>query len=228
MSAVCLSSSFVSFPPTVAIFFIVPSMLITSTINFFVILLLAGTLMFSHVTVLLSFEIFAPAVDTNFVPSGTLSVIVVIPSTSPVFSTVIVYNILSPTLAISFCLLTDLASLIIALLFSAFIIAVFVSLLSFPFAIAIFDIVPVTFSSTFTVNSIFNVSPTGIVAIHFTPFTSSSTTTLFALFIVAVVSSTGASLIATNVVFVGILSVISIFFSSLSPVFFTVILYISS
>ena len=130
-----------------------------------------------------------------------------------VFFTVILYVIKSPTFAIS----TSLSSLVIILDFSEVIIAVAVSLLSSPFAIAVFLITASSVaSSTVTVNSTTASSPAGTVTIHFNPITSpfSLTSVKFS----GVVSGT------TYVVFSGILSEISISFRSCVPLFFTVIL----
>ena len=112
-----------------------------------------------------------------------------------------------------------MSSLVITLDFSEVIIAVAVSLLSSPFAIAVFLITASSVaSSTITVNSTTASSPAGTVTIHFNPITSpfSLTSVKFS----GVVSGT------TYVVFSGILSEISISFRSCVPLFFTVILYV--
>ena len=212
------SVGFVSFPPTVATFDILlafkESIFFTITTNDFEIVPSAGTLIFSHNSISLLSDIFAPSAELAFnsVPSGTLSLIVVIPSTFPVLFNVIVYLISSPTLAIStFC-----PSLFISLVFSLVIIAVFSSLLSSPFATAIFEIVPSIFSFTITVNLTEVVSPVFTSTSHFTPKISS-----FSDLITVPSFSTDS-----NVVFDGILSVTSIFSTSFFPLFFTVIVYV--
>ena len=212
------SVGFVSFPPTVATFDILlafkESIFFTITTNDLEIVPSAGTFMFSHNNISLLSDIFAPSAELAFnsVPSGTLSLIVVIPSTFPVLFTVIVYLISSPTLAIStFC-----PSLLISLVFSLVIIAVFSSLLSSPFATATFEIVPSIFSFTITVNLTEVVSPAFTLTSHFTPKISS-----FSDLITVPSFSTDS-----NVVFDGILSVTSIFSTSLFPLFFTVIVYV--
>ena len=212
------SVGFVSFPPTVATFDILlafkESIFFTITTNDFETVPSAGTLIFSHNSISLLSDIFAPSAELAFnsVPSGTLSLIVVIPSTFPVLFTVIVYLISSPTLAIStFC-----PSLLISLVFSLVIIAVFSSLLSSPFATAIFEIVPSIFSFTITVNLTEVVSPVFTSTSHFTPKISS-----FSDLITVPSFSTDS-----NVVFDGILSVTSIFSTSFFPLFFTVIVYV--
>lgn len=219
MSAVGSLVGSVSFPPTVATFVIFSfsrlSMSTTSTVNSFWISPSVGTTTFVHVNVVFpsTKDIFAPSADINFVPVGTLSSIIVSPSIFPVFFTVIVYFIVSPTFAVS----TIFPFLVISLDLWFVITAVSSSLLSSPFAIAAFVIVPVSSSLTFTVNWTFTFSPAFTLAIHFTPITISS-------FIIGVPSLSTD----TKVVFAGILSVISIFFTSSSPVFSTVITYVIS
>ena len=227
------SVSFVSSPPTVATFLTLfsfnKSKSFTITINVFEIDSPAGTLTSSQVTISLFSEIFAPSAESCFsiVPIGTTSLIVVFPSISPVLVTVIVYFISSPSLAIStFC-----PSLIISLAFWLVIIAVSSSLLSSPLATATFLIVPVVgtsaispfsvsiniFAFTVTVNLTETCSPAFTSTIHFTPRIFSP----FSSFITLPSFS-----IELNVVFSGILSVTSIFSTSLFPVFFTVIVYV--
>ena len=87
-----------------------------------------------------------------------------------------------------------------------------------PFDIATFDIVPVAFSLTFTVNLTSIDSFAGTVTIHFNPITVS--------FSNIVVPEFCASSIETKVVCSGILSVISIFFNSCSPLLVTLIVYV--
>ena len=224
---VSVVSGSVSVPPTFAMFVITPFIDITSTANSLVTVSPAGTVT-DHITESCVSETIAPScAETNFVPSGTVSVMYVVPSTSPVFSTVIVYVIKSPILAIS----TISSFLVITLDLLVFIIAVSVgspSLLSSPFAIAVFDIVPVTSSFTFTVNLVITVSPAGIDTTHFTPTTASVPTVVFvpttsldnspSIFL-----NIKASSIDTKVVFCGILSVTSIFSTSVSLLFVTAI-----
>ena len=179
ISAVSILSGFVGSPPTVAIFLIFPLMSFTSTINVLSIVLLASSSKFHEICFLLSVTvvIFPPSVtesSTNSVPTGTVSSIVVFPEISPVFVAVIVYFILSPNLATSRPSFTSTLSLSTILLdFLAFIIDVFSSLLSLPLTIAAFDIVPVAFSLTFTVNLTSIDSFAGTVTIHFKPITVS-------------------------------------------------------
>ena len=128
---------------------------------------------------------------------------------------------MSPIFAFSTCSL----SLNIALVFLDFIIDVFTSLLSSPFAIALLFMNPFVstvspFSSTIvwftvTVNSTVFVSPAGIDITHFTPTISFPS--------VIVVPSL---LIDANVVFAGILSVTSIFSTSFLLLFVTFIVYL--
>ena len=130
--AIGSSTSSVSFPPTVATFVILfsvrSSKLSTITINVLDTDSPAGTVTFFHSNLVLFSEIIAPSAEFSFniVPVGTLSLIVVTPSTSPVFVTLIVYVISSPILATS----TLLPSLVISLVLLLVIIAVFSSLLS--------------------------------------------------------------------------------------------------
>ena len=190
-------SSFVGVPPTSPMFLISPLMLSISTTNSFDTVAVSVPLA-PNCTVQLtdvsfsSDEISFPSTEINFVPAGILSDIYVEPSTSPVFVTVIVYLILSPIFAVS----TTSPFLVITLDLLFVIIAVFVgspSLLSLPFAIAVFAIVPVVGTSTtlpvssttciisftFTVNltitdfaSSFSSCP-GTDTTHFTPTVSS-------------------------------------------------------
>ena len=176
ISAVSISSSFVGFPPTVAIFFILPSIDSTSTVNSLLTEVFASisTIQASSFS---SSEIVAPSAEISFVPSGTLSVTAISPDAAPVFSIVIVYLISSPIFAVS----TTSPLLVMTLVLFDFIIEVFVSLLSFPFAIAIFFIEPssgisfplssISVSFTFTVNLAITVFPAGTVTTHFTPST---------------------------------------------------------
>ena len=227
-------------------FLIVFFVSITLTTNLLVIVSFAPKVI-DHATISFSSEIIAsPSAETNSVPAGTLSCIYVVPSISPVFSTVIVYSIKSPNSAASFsfsCIC--LSNLIISLDFFAVMMATFVSppssglfvgsLLSSPFAIATFEIVPVVGTSaisplsvstnislfTCTVNLAITVFPAGTVTFHFTPSTVFSFTTV--VFVPTLSPSTVASSIDTNVVFSGILSVISISFTSSSLLFVTAI-----
>ena len=110
-----------------------------------------------------------PSANISF---KSISFTVVFPSISPVFFTVIVYVILSFIFAGS-CIVFQfsLNSLDTILVFSCSIIAVFTSSDGVPFAIAIFKIVPVIFSFTFTVNCIPTVSSDFISIYHFNPIT---------------------------------------------------------
>ena len=246
--AVSTLSSLVGVPPTFAMFLIPPSTLTTSTVNSFNIVSLA-TNDIDHATESAVSEINAPSATTNFVPSGTWSVIYVVPFESPVFSTIILYVIKSPTLAVStssYCCVFSF-NLDIILDFFVLIIDVFVgspSLLSSPFAIAVFKIVPVDgisfpslsniVSFTFTVNRAIIVFPAGIVTTHFTPSTLFLVPTV--VFVPTILldnsSSTSLDIIAssidTNVVFCGILSVISISSTASSPLLVTDITYVIS
>ena len=231
ISAVSSSFSLVSVPPTFAIFLIFPSMLSTSTVNFLVTVEFAASLTDQAISVCSSDTSWS-CTDINFVPAGTVSVMNVVPSASPVFVTVIVYVILSPTFAVS--TISPFLVITLDLLFSIIDVSVgFPSLLSSPFAIAVFRIVPVTGTSspssfniasfTFTVNDSLIVSPAGIVAIHFTP-----TTVSFPFTVVPFISLFSSSLIDTKLVFCGILSVISMFCTSLFPLLVTSITYVMS
>ena len=226
ISAVGTSFSSVSFPPTVAVFVISLLISSTSTVNCtdaFPPSCIAGTFTFVHDKIVFpvssSSKMSAPSADTSDVPSGTVSWIKISPAISPVFIAVIVYIIWSPSLAIS----TSLSFLIITLDFSFLIIAVCVSLLSSPFATAVFTIVPSTFSFTFTVNETIAVFSGSTVTIHLIP-----TTLLFSSTIVSGSLTWSPSLIDTKVVFCGILSVTSMFSTASVPLFFTVIWYVSS
>ena len=224
ISAVSFLSGFVGTPPTVATFSIFPLISFTSTINVLSIVSLAPNSTFHEICFLLSvvvviFPLSVTELSINSVPAGTVSSIVVFPDTSPVFVAVIVYFILSPNFATSRPSFTSTLSLSTILLdFLAFIIDVFSSLLSLPLTIAAFDIVPIAFSLTFTVNLTSIDSFAGTVTIHFNPITTS--------FSNIVVPEFCASSIETKVVCSGILSVISIFFNSCSPLFVTLIVYV--
>ena len=169
-------SSFVGVPATSPIFLIFPLILSISTTNSFDTVAVSVPLA-PNCTVQLTDVIFSsneisfPSTEINFVPVGILSDIYVEPSASPVFVTVIVYLILSPIFAVS----TTSPFLVITLDLLFVIIAVFVgspSLLSLPFAIAVFAIVPVVgTSTTFPVPSttIFPFSSlSGIISFTFT------------------------------------------------------------
>ena len=216
----------VSLFPTVAIFviFLFSSAFIsfTITVNVFWIVSTAGTVTSFHVNVSLFLDISAPSTVPHFniVPVGILSLIVVVPFSVPVFVTEIVYFISSPTFAmLTFSyLFVSLLYLNISLVLLFVIIDVFSSLLSSPFAIALFVIVPVTSESTTTVNLSETSSPAFTVIIHFTPTIFSES---FEDFIVIPSFSTDS-----NVVFEGILSITSIFSTSLFPLFFTFSIYV--
>ena len=113
--------------------------------------------------------------------------------------------------------------LIITLDFSFLIIAVCVSLLSSPFATAVFTIVPSTFSFTLTVNATSTVSCGSTVTIHLIP-----TTLLFSSNTVSGSLTSSPASIDTNVVFCGILSVTSMFSTALVPLFVIAITYVIS
>ena len=179
ISAVEFSVSFVSFSPTVAIFVIFlfsnDFMSFTITVNVLSTVSPAGTSTSFHVTVLWSSDISAPSAEPRFntVPSGTVSTIFVVPFSSPVFVTKIVYVISSSIFATFTAsnLFVSLLYLNISLVLLLVIIDVFSSLLSSPFAIALFVIVPVTPESTTTVNLSEDSSPAFTVNIHFIPTT---------------------------------------------------------
>ena len=179
ISAVSFLSGFVGTPPTVATFSIFPLISFTSTINVLSIVSLAPNSTFHEICFLLSvvvviFPASVTELSINSVPTGIVSSIVVFPEISPVFVAVIVYFILSPNFATSRPSFTSTLFLSIILLdFLAFIIDVFSSLLSLPLTIAAFDIVPVAFSLTFTVNLTSIDSFAGTVTIHFKPITVS-------------------------------------------------------
>ena len=179
ISSVSFLSGFVGTPPTVATFSIFPLISFTSTINVLSIFSLAPNSTFHEICFLLSvvvviFPLSVTELSINSVPTGTVSSIVVFPETSPVFVAVIVYFILSPNFATSRPSFTSTLFFSIILLdFLAFIIDVFSSLLSLPLTIAAFDIVPVAFSLTFTVNLTSIDSFAGTVTIHFKPITVS-------------------------------------------------------
>ena len=83
------------------------------------------------------FSVIVPS--TNVVPSGILSVITVVPSTSDVFFTVIVYLIVSPTFAYLSSKTSSLSIVVTTFaVFTAVIIGVFVSGVSSPFTFAVF------------------------------------------------------------------------------------------
>ena len=152
--------------PTNATFVIVPSIFVTFIENSTVTVDSASTLMsfipaIKSSDVLVSSITVSPTLITTFpcisalfskIVAKSASLTVVFPSTVPVFSTEIVYVIISPIFATS----TGVPSLVITLVLSVVMIDVsvgFPSLLSSPLAIATFEMVPVTSSLTLTVNS---------------------------------------------------------------------------
>ena len=137
---------------------------------------------------------------TNVVPVGTSSVTVTVPSAFPLFVNVIVYVNVSPTFA---------SEVFTSFLPVIFIIPVSVSSVVFPFTIAAFFIVPFS-ALTLTVNSTFSVSPGSTVTLQVNFFVFSSS--LLSLFSNTVPSGTLSYIIA---------------FATLSPLFFTLIVYVS-
>ena len=149
--------------------------------------------------------------STNVVPSGISSVTVALPATSPVFVTVIVYVIVSPSST----------SVLFATLL-AFITGFLTSSVGVSFTYALLDIVPVAplFTVTWNVTIVFPaVSSDFAGTLTFIPFAKLS----------AVSSGLSAPsttiLSSTNVVFVGIVS-FTIAVPSAEPLFVTVIVYV--
>ena len=138
---------------------IAPSILVTFTENTTVAIAFAGTSIFIPSFINCSTEyVLSPTVTSacgspcisalfSKIDFKSVSFTVVLPSTSPVFSTEIVYVIMSPSLAGAS---TFVPSLVIALVFSVFIIDVLTVSLVSSLAIAKFSIVPVASSLTFT------------------------------------------------------------------------------
>ena len=143
-----------------------------------------------------------PVVFSSFilVPVGISSVTVTVPSAFPLFVNVIVYVNVSPTSA---------SALSTSFLPVIFIIPVSVSFVVFPLIIAEFFIVPFS-ALTLTVNSTFSVSPGSTVTLQVNFFVFSSS--LLSLFSNTVPSGTLSYIIA---------------FATLSPLFFTLIVYVS-
>ena len=187
--AVSVSSVFVSssLSPTNATFVIAPLILVTFTENTTVAVVFGATLteipdINSSALYVLSPTVTSPFISALFfnIVSKFSSFTVTVPATSPVFSTEIVYVIISPTLATSTCVL----SLVITLDLFVVMIAVLVgfpSLLSSPLAIAIFSIVPVASSFTLTLNCSVVVESASISTNHLKdvtfPFSSANVST---------------------------------------------------
>ena len=154
-----------------------------------------------HVIVPLdSTPLFVIDFSTNVVPAGISSVTVTVPVAFPLFVNVIVYVNVSPTFA---------SALSTSFLPVIFIIPVSVSSVVFPLTIAEFFIVPFS-ALTLTVNSTFSVSPGSTVTLQVNFFVFSSS--LLSLFSNTVPSGTLSYIIA---------------FATLSPLFFTLIVYVS-
>ena len=154
-----------------------------------------------HVIVPLdSTPLFVIDFSTNVVPAGISSVTVTVPSAFPLFVNIIVYVNVSPTFA---------SALSTSFLPVIFIIPVSVSFVVFPLIIAEFFIVPFSVL-TLTVNSTFSVSPGSTVTLQVNFFVFSSS--LLSLFSNTVPSGTLSYIIA---------------FATLSPLFFTLIVYVS-
>ena len=160
----------------------------------------AFTSTFDHVIVFVA--LLYPVVFSSFilVPVGISSVTVTVPSAFPLFVNVIVYVNVSPTFA---------SALSTSFLPVIFIIPVSVSFVVFPLIIAEFFIVPFS-ALTLTVNSTFSVSPGSTVTLQVNFFVFSSS--LLSLFSNTVPSGTLSYIIA---------------FATLSPLFFTLIVYVS-
>ena len=177
----------------------------------------AFTSTFDHVIVFVS--LLYPVVFSSFilVPVGISSVTVTFPSPFPLFVNFIVYVNVSPTFAVD--LSTDFTPVIFATFVSTssvglfpsitalFVTDVFVSLLIV--TLAEFFIVPFS-ALTLTVNSTFSVSPGSTVTLQVNFFVFSSS--LLSLFSNTVPSGTLSYIIA---------------FATLSPLFFTLIVYVS-
>ena len=154
-----------------------------------------------HVIVPLdSTPLFVIDFSTNVVPAGISSVTVTVPSAFPLFVNFIVYVNVSPTFA---------SEVFTSFLPVIFIIPVSVSSVVFPLTIAEFFIVPFS-ALTLTVNSTFSVSPGSTVTLQVNFFVFSSS-------LLSLLSNTVPS---------GTLSYI-IAFATLSPLFFTLIVYVS-
>ena len=154
-----------------------------------------------HVIVPLdSTPLFVIDFSTNVVPAGISSVTVTVPVAFPLFVNVIVYVNVSPTFA---------SEVFTSFLPVIFIIPVSVSFVVFPLTIAEFFIVPFS-ALTLTVNSTFSVSPGSTVTLQVNFFVFSSS--LLSLFSNTVPSGTLSYIIA---------------FATLSPLFFTLIVYVS-
>ncbi len=148
----------------------------------------------------------------NFAKASSLTF--ALPAISPVFFTVIVYLILSPTFAGSFAVFP-----ITSAVFVDVTIAVCVSFVSSPLTTATFLIVPVAVSETFTWKLISIASPAFKSIFHFKAIT------VFPSFPVSSVASKFDEF-STYVVISGIKSFTSIPSKSFSELFFTEILYV--
>ena len=211
-----VSSGFSS--PTVAIFLIAPLTFSTVALN------LISTLLFAGTSVSISspaFNLSAISFDTDVSSNSNIpstinlakvsSLTFAFPAISPVFVIVIAYVTLSPTFAV----FSFFPSIVATLL--AFIIAVCVLLVVFPFTIATFSIVPSS-ASTLTLK-----------LTTFSLFSSSIPKSTFHLRTVSFLEffniSPSLSIDpSTYFVFSGIASFISTSFNSLSELFVTVIL----
>ena len=160
----------------------------------------AFTSTFDHIIVFVA--LLYPVVSSSFilVPVGISSVTVTVPSAFPLFVNIIVYVNVSPTFA---------SEVFTSFLPVIFIIPVSVSFVVFPLTIAEFFIVPFS-ALTLTVNSTFSVSPGSTVTLQVNFFVFSSS--LLSLFSNTVPSGTLSYIIA---------------FATLSPLFFTLIVYVS-
>ena len=169
----------------------------------------AGTTTLFHVIVPFSLSKFPfPFIlsSTKDVPSGMLSFITVVPSTSVVFFAVIVYLIVSPTFASLFSRTSSLSTIVTtcAVLF-AVITGVFVSGVSFPFTFAMLLIKSIESAVTTTLNDTVTVSPAFMSFFH----------TIFPLLFSAPPSEIEASSVPS-----GIESIVRIPFASSFPLFF--------
>ena len=217
--ATFVSTSSVGVFPTVAVFFtdftsspaVFFAFTITSKLTFSS--LFADTFTFFHVILLFSnFPSLDIVPSTRVVPSGILSIITVVPSTSDVFFIVIVYLIFSPTFA---SLSSNISSLsIVVTTFAVFfvvIIGVLVSGVSSPFTFAIFSTKFTESAVTFTLNDTITVFPAFISFFH----------SIFPLSL-----SVPPADIEISSVPSGIVSIVWIFLASSFPVFNILIRYV--
>ena len=187
-----------SLSPTNATFAISPSILVTSTENTtFAVEFSATSTKIPEINSSAVY-VLSPTVTFPFIFAfcnmfaKSLSFTIILPGTLPVFSTDIVYVMISPTFATS----TGVSFLVITLVLSVLIIDVSVLLLSSPLAIATFSIVPVAPSLTITVKF------TVVVA-----FASISTNHLKDVTTVPLSNSSAFGVLDTYVVLAGISSV---------------------